>query len=63
MKTVYPIYSGPSVVFVPGIPAIEQTLSDKDAAALVATGAFTYDKPKAEKPAAPPTDDTESEET
>ena len=51
MKTVYPIYSGPNVLFVPGIPAIEQTVSDKDAAALVGTGAFTYDKPK--KPPAP----------
>ena len=62
MRTVYPVYSGPNVVFVPGIPAIEQTLSDKDAKALVDTGAFTYDKPK---PAPKPTvvDDTESEET
>ena len=50
MKKVYPVFNGPHVQFIPGIPAIEQELSDKDAAALVATGAFTYDKPKPPKP-------------
>jgi hypothetical protein len=45
MKTVYPVYRGNYVVHAQGVPAIEQTVSDKDAEALVATGAFTYEKP------------------
>ena len=60
MKTVYPVYVGPNVLFMPGIPAIEQTLSDKDAKALVDTGAFTYDKPK-KQPAPEPEPEQETE--
>ena len=58
MKKVYPVFNGPHVQFIPGIPAVEQELSDKDAAALVATGAFTYDKPK---PVAEPEPEQETE--
>ena len=61
MKTVYPVYVGPHIQYIPGVPAIEQTLSDKDAQALVDTGAFTYKKPKAPAPAEPePTPEQES---
>ena len=57
MVDVYPIYSGPNVQFVPGIPAVPHLgITDKEAKALVATGAFTYDRPPPEKAAKPSTE-------
>lgn len=48
-KTVYPVYNGPNVQFIPGVPAItHRGLTDDEAEALIATGAFTYDKPPPE---------------
>lgn len=45
-KNVYPIFHGPSIVFVPGIPAVPHLgITNAEAEALVATGAFTYDEP------------------
>jgi hypothetical protein len=46
--TVYPIFNGQNVQFIPGIPATIRTgLTKKEAEELIATGAFTYDKPPA----------------
>jgi hypothetical protein len=59
MADVFPIYHGPNVVFVPGIPAIPHLdITDKEAAALVATGAFTYEKPPPIAKPAKPTEPT-----
>ena len=56
-KSVWPTYSGPHIQFIPGVPAVPHLgISDKEAAALVATGAFTYTKPP---PIAAPTEPTD----
>jgi hypothetical protein len=54
--TVYPVFNGANVQFIPGIPAVvHEGLTKKEADELVATGAFTYDKPPAgaDAPVAP----------
>jgi len=57
-KSVWPTYSGPHIQFIPGVPAVPHLgISDKEAAALVATGAFTYTKPP---PEPKPIEDTEA---
>ena len=61
MKTVYPVYVGPHIQYIPGVPAIEQTLSDKDAQALVDTGAFTFKKPPKDSAPAEPEPEQEIE--
>lgn len=50
MKTIYP---APDGRFIPGVPAIEQEVSNERAKELVESGAFTYDKPT-RKPEPPP---------
>ena len=58
MADVYPVYSGPNVQFIPGVPAVERLgITEEEADALVATGAFTRDKPPKAKssPKAPET--------
>ena len=46
MKSVYPVHAGPHIQYVPGIPAVPHLdIGDKEAKALVDTGAFTYDEP------------------
>ena len=55
MADVYPAYNGVHVQFIPGVPAVARLgISKKEAEELVATGAFTYDKPPDE--AEPPTE-------
>lgn len=39
--------------WLPGVPAIEQDVSAKEAKELVATGAFSLDPPTEEEPVAP----------
>lgn len=39
--------------WLPGVPAIEQDVSKKEAEELVATGAFSLEQPKEEEPDAP----------
>ena len=39
--------------WLPGVPAIEQDVSKKEAEELVATGAFTLEPPPEDEPAAP----------
>ncbi len=52
MANVYPVVNGAHIQFVPGIPAVPHLdITDKEARALVATGAFTFDEPP---DAAPP---------
>jgi len=63
VKIVYPIPGR----FVPGVPAVEQRVSDELAAALITHGAFTDDPPPAgaepTEPEDPPTGgSSESEE-
>ena len=58
-KNVYPVYVGPNVQFVPGIPALPRFgIAEEEAEELIATGAFTYDKPPPEavqpEPEGPP---------
>ena len=51
MADVYPIFNGPNVQFVPGIPAVPHLgITDKEAKALIATGAFTDKNPDGEPP-------------
>ncbi len=57
MKDVYPTYSGPHIQYVPGIPAVPHLgIPDKEAKALVDTGAFTYEKPPDPPASTEPTD-------
>lgn len=40
----YPVYAGPHIQFIPGVPAVPQLgITEKDARALIRTGAFTDD--------------------
>ncbi|HXJ66733.1 MAG TPA: hypothetical protein VNN79_23490 [Actinomycetota bacterium] len=56
MADVYPVYNGVNVQFIPGVPAVPHLgITKKEAEELIATGAFTYDKPpKQPAPEAPP---------
>lgn len=60
MADVYPVFNGPHVQFIPGIPAVPHLgITEKEAKALVATGAFTYEKPPPEKAPVKPTEPVE----